>query len=87
MSDEKRAALSELLQSEGWKYLKGYAVQAWGAKATLDQLAQTAMTATNFETVAGRTVKLLGQRDAIDELLGWPEREIAHLDKAEKKPA
>ena len=80
MSTEKRAALAALLQSEGWRYLKGAAVEQAGAKITLDLIAAAGG---SIEDIGLQTARLLAKREALDLLLSWPEREIVKLDKAE----
>lgn len=80
--DDLRAALSDLVASDGFKALQQYAHFAYGAKATVARLANHGGSIEGAGTLA---IKLLAQHDVVTELVGWPALEIKRLDKAREK--
>lgn len=87
MSDVERDAWQTLIESEGWRLVCAYANKQWGTGPVLDTIkAGFAGPVKDRVKFVDTAIAVMAKREAVDELLNLPLRELQRLDAAQQGP-
>lgn len=83
-----REALESLIDSPGFALFKQHVAREWGqngARYTAEM--EKALNLTDNNAAASQARQIVAARKTIENLMHWPEEELARLQRAEQTPA